>query len=294
MPKTMPVQPERLRVNFTGRPKGVDRKNNRLLGYVVAQEGPFKSEGRGEFDRASLEAIAKMMADKALGLKARFEHPSASGDTLGKFLGRSVNPSLDSVTARSGQKVLAVRADLQLDPTSFETPNGNLGKYVLDLAESDPDALSSSLVLAVDKEFRLNPDGTRMLGPDGDELPPLWRPTKLYASDIVDEGDAVDGILSTGGDWSREALAKGAELLDKVFAGQTRDVVQARAAAWLERYLDLRYGELLEEEGDESRETTQKIVGIGFVDESGNGKTLTSRRATEILRRRLRLKEKQK
>lgn len=245
MPKTldMPAQPAWLRVNFTGRPVGVDRKANRLLGYVVAQEGPFKSDGRGEFDPQALQMILDLFRQKPNGLKARFEHPSASGDTLGKFLGRSVSPSLDRATNRAGQTVLAVRADLQFDATAFDTPNGNLAKYVMDLAESDPDAISSSLVLATDKVYRVNPDNTPMCDAAGDELPPLWRPTKLHASDIVDEGDAVDGLLSADGDWTRVALAKGAELLDKVFAGQPRDVILARGQAWLARYLDLRFGE---------------------------------------------------
>jgi hypothetical protein len=142
--------------------------------------------------------------------------------------------------------VAAVRADLHFDPTAFNAPKGNLAGYVMDLAESDPDALSSSLALQTDKEYRVNSaDGTRLCGPNGDELPPLWRPKALHAADIVDAGDAVDGLLSAGVDADGLPLAalwRGAELLDATFAGVARDVVEARCIAWLDRYLDRRYG----------------------------------------------------
>ena len=49
MPQLKEV-PDRLRANPLGRGAiGVDRENNVLRGYVVAQLGPFK-DGRGEFD----------------------------------------------------------------------------------------------------------------------------------------------------------------------------------------------------------------------------------------------------
>ena len=83
---------------------------------------------------------------------------------------------------------------------------------------------------------------------NGDELPPLWRPTKLHASDVVDTGDAVDDFMSAelGAldiDQLPDALVRrGSELLNKAFPGQTREVVEARLNAWLSKYLDLRYG----------------------------------------------------
>lgn len=237
MPK-MPLEPRWERCGVSGSVQ-VDRVNKVLRGYVVAQRGPFKSKGRGEFDDHALGLIVSLMAAVPAGLKSRFSHPTESDDGLGKFLGRVKNPRID------GDRV---RGDLHLDPTSFETPSGNLGDYVLSLAESDPDALSSSLVLQAKKETRRNPDGTIMVDGDGYQLPPVWRPTKLHASDVVDTGDAVDGILSAdaaGVDVDGlplGALWRGAELLDQVFDGQTREVVAARCQAWLLRYLDGKFG----------------------------------------------------
>ncbi len=183
-----------------GRPIGVDRKNNIIHGYVVAQEGPFKSNGRGEFDAKSLATIVALMNANQGGTKSRFTHPDMSNDGLGKFLGRVHNPTLSTaIDARTGKEVKAVRADLHFDKTALETPPSGgrpLGDYVMALAESDPGALSSSIVVKVDEEYRIEKDGTPTLGEDGNPLPPLWRPKDIRASDIVDTGDAVDSMLS--------------------------------------------------------------------------------------------------
>lgn len=252
MPRQMSERPERLRVNSESRPIAVDREARVLRGYVVAQEGPFKSEGRGEFDATSLSQIVEQWPKE--GLRSRFAHPSESSDGLGKFLGRAHSPFLSTATVeRNGEQVTlaAVRADLHLSSSAFETnPNGNLGEYILSLAESDPGAISSSLVLKKNSEYRLNSDGTPACDADGRELPPLWRVEKLYASDIVDEGDAVDGVLSPqelgASDkrhWTREYLHAGEAMLNKMFAGLPRRVVQARCLAFLNRYLGRRYGD---------------------------------------------------
>lgn len=245
--KTMPAKPDRLRVEVAGRPVGVDRANRIIRGYVVALAGPFKSEGRGEFDRASLEKIVELWS--ANGLKSRFAHPGESSDGLGKFLGRAHNPYLGkAMVERNGAmgEVDAVRADLHLDASAFEAnPNGNLGEYILTLAESDSEALSSSLVLRKKSEYRLKQDGTPELDAEGNSLPPLWRPTQLFASDVVDEGDAVDGFLSSVDEeprWTRDYLERGEGLLNKLFAGQPKRVVRVRLMAFLSRYLDRRYG----------------------------------------------------
>lgn len=248
MPRAMPAIPEWLRAEVVGRALAVDRTAKVLRGYVVALAGPFKSRGRGEFDEKSLEMIAQIMNAKEKGIKSRFTHPDESNDGLGKFLGRARNARVATAVATwDGQprEVPAVRADLHLDPSSFSTPTGNLGGYILDLAESDPDALSSSLVLRVKQEHRIEKDGTPKTNEKGESLPPLWRPEAIHASDIVDTGDAVDGLLSAGVDVDGLPLAalwRGAELLDGVFAGQPRNVAEARLTAFLQRYLDRRYG----------------------------------------------------
>lgn len=215
---------------------GVDREQKKLLGYIVAERGPLKSK-RGEFATDGLKKIVEMGNSKPIGLKSRFTHPGLSSDALGTHLGRVTNFRMD------GDSI--VRADLSFSDVAFKGPKGDLATYVMDLAESDPQAIMSSLVLVPKQEMRLNPDGTRMKGPDGSPLLPLWTPEKLFASDIVDEGDATNSLLSAGIDI--EQLQDGHlrqvwEILNSTFAGQDRLTVQTRVQAFLSRYLDDRFG----------------------------------------------------
>lgn len=258
--KTLPVRPEYLRAMFLGKPGiGVDREAKIIRGVVVAEEGPFKSEGRGEFDRPALAAIARMGNEKAAGLKSRWTHPTLSSDGLGHMLGRMKNFRVEKSTrteplaANTGgmsqviREIELVRADLHLDSTAFKTPSGDLATYVMDLATSDPDAFGSSLVLKTDTEMRLDKKGVPLKGEDGEMLPPLWRPTSLHAVDVVDTGDATNSFLSADilDGLPDAAVRKGCELLDTAFSGATREVVKARAEAWLSRYLSHRFGEEL-------------------------------------------------
>jgi len=237
-----------LRAKAQGNTIGVDRKAEVIRGYIVAQEGPFKSEGRGEFDADAMATIAKLMKVTPNGLKSRFAHPSLSDDGVGKFLGRARDPRLDKISSRDSEgtrkddEITVVRADLHLDPSSRNTPSGDLGGYVMDLAESDPDAFSSSLVLQFDEEYRLDNQGRPKRDTDGNELPPLWYPTQLHASDVVDTGDAVDGFLSIGG-LPDEVVRRGAALLDRQFPNASRETIKARCQTWLTRYLNLRFGD---------------------------------------------------
>jgi hypothetical protein len=235
---------EWLRANPTGRAAGigVDREAKVIRGYLVAEEGPFKSEGRGEFDADAIKTIRKLMAAEPEGLKSRFAHPTLSDDGLGKFLGRAKSPRLTK-EQRGEEQRLAVRADLHLSRTAFTSPSGNLGDYLMDLAEEDPDALGSSLVLRVDQEFRLDDKGRRAKDKAGADLPPLWRPTKLHASDIVDEGDATRAFLGIGGaDLPDHVVAAVSMLLDQQFPDDPREVIEVRCLGWLCRYLEERFG----------------------------------------------------
>lgn len=162
-------------------PIGVDRERARINGYVVAQLGPFKS-GRGQFTLDSLRRIVVLMQQndrKFGGTAVHFTHGGlGDGERAGRFLGRARNPRLDKDR---------VRADLHFNPAAFDGPFGDLAGHVLMLAETDPGALSSSLVLHVERA----PAPRR-----GD--PPIWLPTEIAGSDIVSEGDAVDSLLSIG------------------------------------------------------------------------------------------------
>jgi hypothetical protein len=266
---------EWLRAGAQGRPVGVDRKTNVIHGFVVAQLGDFKDQGRGTFTDASLGKILELMRAEREGLKSRFSHPTLSSDGLGKFLGRAKDPFLGEATTPSGETVAAVRADLHLSESAFKTPAGNLADYVMTLAESDPNALSSSLALKTNKIEQLDAKGRPALNENGDPLPPIWIPVELHATDIVDVGAAVDGLLSAGGPMEGlpdEIVRRASQLLDTQFRGQPREVVESRCSAYLGQYLDWRYGALYEEVQDSrgpeyfQRKMRIRKIGIYFDD----------------------------
>jgi hypothetical protein len=231
-----------LKSRAAGAPVGVDREAKQILGYVVAQEGPFKTNGRGEFDEKGLTQVVKLMkGNGSVGTKVRFQHPDMSNDGLGKFLGRAHNPRMDSVKIKGGV-LQAVRADLHLAESSFRSPAGDLGSYVMDLAVEDSDALSSSLVLQAEQVYRTERNGARSRDESGKEMPPLWYPTVIHASDIVDTGDAVDGLLSVE-DLPESQLWIAAAYLDRSFDGWDCDRIRRKLHDFLESYLSRRFPE---------------------------------------------------
>jgi hypothetical protein len=247
----MKESPEWLRATFASEGATVDQKQKVLRGMVVAQLGPFKSQGRGRFDKQSLEEIVALGNRAADGLKSRFTHPDMSNDGLGKFLGRVRDLRMSTaLDARTGNVVPAVRGDLHFNQTALDTPpNGGkpLGVYVMELAGSDPNAISSSIVVKPALFVEDSKGKLVELAPDEDPPPgvtPLWRPRELHASDIVDTGDAVDGLLSAQLDVDGlplSALWKGEQLLDSVFAGQDRAAIESRLHAYVGRYLDRKF-----------------------------------------------------
>jgi hypothetical protein len=188
---------EVLRVANNGRPIGVDRAKGIIHGYVIAQEGPFKSEGRGEFDNKSLDIIQQLAKAIPEGLRSRLGHPPEGEDGVGKYLGRVKDPWQDTTTTPEGKQVKCVRGDLCFNPAAHKTPHGDLADYIMTAVENDPGALSTSLVLSTEMEYRIDPQTRRpAIDDDGAELAPLWRPTALHGTDVCFEGDAVDGLLA--------------------------------------------------------------------------------------------------
>ena len=254
----------------------VDREKGIIHGVILAEEGPFKSAGRGEFNRAAIQQIVTMANQKPGGLKARWTHPGLSSDGLGKFLGRQKNIRTDTVLRSSGRDTggdglakptLVARGDLHLDATALDTPPEGgkpLGVYVMDLAESDPDAFGTSLVLRAKQEYRLKPDGRPMQNDNGEDLPPLWFPEALHSSDVVDDGDATNSFLSADilAGLPDAVVRQGCELLDAQFLGQDAVAVRARLTAFVDRYLRLRFGEPDEEEDNDEDEDLLLQIAI--------------------------------
>jgi len=165
---------------------GEDRDNNIIRGYSVISNG--EAEGHDlEIDDVTLEQVVEQGNSHKAGIKSRFGHPSMSESAFGTFLGRSKNFVKDGDS---------VRADLHIDKTSFDAPKGNLGNYVMNLAEADPGAFGASIVFKLKREFRIEEDGTPKKGDDGEELLPLARVEELLASDMVDSPATGDPMFS--------------------------------------------------------------------------------------------------
>lgn len=266
MPKLL-AEPEWLKVSAAGS-VGVDREKNVIRGAILAEEGTFKDR-RGVFDRQAIRRSVKLASEKQAGLKSRFTHPGLSSDGLGKFLGRIKNHRTDTVLRETGkdasgktllQERLVHRGDIHIDKTALEQgPDGGkaLGVYVMDLAESDSDALGMSLVLKPDQQPQLDNKGRPLKDDKGEDLPPLWMPLELHACDCVDDGDATHSMLSADilAGLPDAIVRQGCELLDAQFGGQEREAVKARLSAFVDRYLNLRFPVELSAEDEPEKPT---------------------------------------
>lgn len=211
---------------------GIDRafEDEQTLGVIrgvaVMTKGFVKDVRGWEIDDTTLSEIVQAGNKHInLGVKARFGHPNMSSSALGTFLGRVKNFYLDGDIAR---------ADLFLSRTAYQTPEGNLAAYVLDLAEKDPAAFGTSVVLGQYKvEQKLGPDGKPLKDEAGNTLPPVLRVTSVLAVDTVDDPAANNGMFGRFFNSSVELSAKASEYLDKLLNNpESLDFV----LAFLERY----------------------------------------------------------
>jgi hypothetical protein len=262
MPTYLEASPaSRLSTGSSAAPIGVDRKQNALIGMVVAIEGDFKTPGRGSFDGDSLQRIVMLGNKWSLGLRSNWTHGNLCGDSLlGAHLGRAKNFRLAVAKRYDGEPVRAVRADLFFDPTAMkEPPRGGgrpLGDYLMELAANDPSALSSSLVGRHHQIKQLDAQGKQKVDERGNPLPPRWYPYSLTSTDVVPLGDAVDGVLSADPLSAMLSLATSPQslalpneivvtasaMLDRLFSGRDRGDVASRIDAFKAAYLSRRFG----------------------------------------------------
>lgn len=243
------IECEQLRVSAVGVEGKVDTESKTIFGFVVAQLGPFRTAGRGEFDDRSLRQLVRLMKLDPDGLPCYYKHASpVEPDRLGWFLGRAKNPRIETIgVLRNGEKLKlsAVLADLHLDDSAFEgNPNGDIGGYVLKLAKSDPRSFSSSLTLHAAKEHRLLRGRPVLDEQTGQPLPPIFRPLELASIDIVQSGEAVDSFLPSKLSANQDFFS----VLDSVFSGSERLSVEAAIDAMMDRYLAYRFDEPNEQE----------------------------------------------
>lgn len=151
------------------------------------------------------------------GIKSRFTHPGLSADGLGKHLGRLRN------FRQEGDKAIA---DLYITDSAFRSPSGDLGSYVMDMAEFDPDMFGMSMVVTGERVWVLD-DGREVEADHGDrprtattEMPVL-RIQQLHAVDAVDEPAANrDGLFAARHLWATNSLSQEAfDDIDEYLSG---------------------------------------------------------------------------
>jgi hypothetical protein len=197
-----------------------------IYGIAVMTNGNVKDDRGWEIDDQTLEQIVSAGKEHAnMGLKSRFGHPNMSMTALGTFVGRMKNFRKDGDIAR---------ADLYLSRTAYETPDGDLASYVMELAEKDPDAFGTSVVLGdFELEYRLEKNGTAKKDKDGKELPPILRVKSLMAVDVVDDPAANNGMFGKFFNESVELSAKATEFMDRLLSSP--EAVE-RVMAFFDRY----------------------------------------------------------
>lgn len=165
--------------------KGIDRsEGNIIFGASVIELGEVNDDRPWIVDQRTLEQVVEFGSRPQRGLKAKFTHPNMSNDGLGTHLGYWKNFRID------GSRV---RADLHISDSAFKSPKGDLGGYVLALAEEDPEAFGVSVSTRIDfAAMGIDEAGNPVEEAEGD-LP--LRFAALRSADFVDEPAATRGGL---------------------------------------------------------------------------------------------------
>lgn len=158
----------------------VDRENGILKKVEMAKYG--KNKNGSFFDETFLQSLVNDGNNSKNGIKCRFGHPNMCGTSLGTYVGRYKNFTLEN------QKVYA---DLLLDDISKKTDVEGKGikmfDYIMDMAENNPDMFGNSIhVYPYSIEERKIED----------KYEDCLRGT-LHASDLVDDPAATDALFSS-------------------------------------------------------------------------------------------------
>jgi hypothetical protein len=209
-------------------PAKVDRKANIIFGANLMQVGDLNDGDARPWtvDAETLSQAQQFMSRGNNGSKARFTHPNMSSDGMGSYLGRWKNVRVDGGT---------LRGDLHIADAAFKSPQGDLGTYVMDLAESDPEAFGVSLATRLDQKDLEEFDRKRT----GKKWP--MRFSDIRAGDIVDEPAATrGGMFDLTTPDLRNLPAQATVLLSTYFGDAEPEVVRGRINAFLDRYLSNR------------------------------------------------------
>ena len=159
--------------------ESISEQDGFIKGITVIREGEAK--GHNLFiNNSFLDEVVRLGNERTAGVKARFGHPNICSTALGTYLGRYKN------FHKEGDKVLA---DLYLDASAKSSPKGNLYDYVLQLARTNPDMFGASI------SFKRGESTFETL--ENNQKKEFATITDLYATDLVDDPAATDGLFET-------------------------------------------------------------------------------------------------
>ena len=195
----------------------VDKEKGVIYGAKIIELGRVNDSRPWHVDDETLSQVESMINAPNKGLKARWTHPNMCDDGLGKYLGRWQNARIE------GDSVVA---DLHLAKSAFDSPVGDLGSYVLQLATEDPDSFGVSVasVLADEMECEHEGEGTMPI-----------RFASLYAADLVDQPAATNGLFGSIDD---DLPHVATWLLKKHFSNSTPVDVFRRFVSFLSLYFE--------------------------------------------------------
>lgn len=217
-------------------PARVDREGGVIYGAAMMQTGDLNSGDVRPFtaDAETLQQVERFGNAARSGIKARFTHPNMSNDGMGSYLGRWTNFRIDGDT---------VRADLHIADAAYTSPQGDLGNYVMDLAEQDPEAFGISMATQLDEQNYAEFEQSRHRETDNDKRKKMRWPmrfTAMRAGDVVDSPAATrTGLFSLEAD-PRNLPAQATALLDAYFSDAPAAAIRERINGFLNRYLSSR------------------------------------------------------
>lgn len=231
-------------------PVRVDRAARVVFGCALMQAGdlnPGDSRNWTVTSETLLQAF-QFGSRGNNGLKARFTHPNMSSDGMGSYLGRWKNLRIDGDT---------LRADLHIADAAFSSPQGDLGTYVMEMADSEPDMFGVSLATELDLESLMDFETQRDATGDGAARWPM-KFTAVRAGDVVDEPAATRGgmfdLMTVD---QRNLPAQATALLQTYFGDAEPAVVRSRIDGFLDRYFSNKGATMPDETSSPVEETIE-------------------------------------